>query len=274
MARKHVLAAVLLFVLGALTALPAFAGSAVIGAAVAGRNASVSGESLVPGFTIFSGDNLKVGDGSAVVTMGKGSRMVFGRDTVASFERQSNEVTALLSQGSVSIYHPFDDGTTVRLSIGNLTIAPAPGFKTMGQVAMAGTTLVVSTNDGLLRVEGTGQTLEVPKGKTLRFQAKNERAPQGSTAGGAQKYGSDKGWIFALIGAGVGTAALIEAIYAHNDVHDATAAALQADADAKAALAAAQQANAEAVNVGCTLNKLFPSAPPASMFVPIPPDHC
>ncbi len=258
----------ILLVLGILTAVPAFAGSAVVGAAVAGRNASVGGESLIPGYTIFSGDNLKVGEGTAVVTVGKGSRMVFGHDTVASFERQSNEVTALLNQGNVSLFHPIDDTTAVRLKIGNLSIAPAPGFKTLGQIAMAGNILVVTTSEGLLRVEGTGQTLEIPQGKTVRFQARPRRAPQGTTAGGAQHYGSDKDLIFDIIAAGGAIAAVVIAAFAHEDVHKAITAANQADADAKAAKAAADAANAQAVNVGCTLNRLFPNAPPASMFVP------
>jgi hypothetical protein len=266
MARRNVSAVLILFVLGILAVVPAWAGSAVVGAAIAGTNASVSGGSLIPGYTIFSGDNLNVGNGTAVVAMGKGSRMVFGHDTVASFERQSNEITALLDRGNVSIYHPVDDSTAVSLKIGNLSIAPAPGFKTLGQIAMAGGTLVVSTSEGLMRVDGTGQRLEIPKGKTVRFQARTRRVPQ--AAGGAQKYGSDKDLIFDVIAAGGAIAALVVAIYAHNDVHDATKAALQADKDALAALAAANNANQNAINVGCALNNLFAGAPPASLFTP------
>lgn len=253
-------------ILGALmvmlvAAWPALAGTAVVGEAVAGKNASVGSESVIPGYTIFSGDNLSVGNGSAIVSLGRGSRMVFGENTAAGFERQADEVTALLNRGSVSVYHPVDDPTAVRLQVGNLSIAAAPGFKTLGEVAMAGSALLVTTNEGLLRVEGTGQTVEVPKGKTVRFEARKrvERAPQ--TAGGAQRYGSDKDLIFDIIAAGAAAAALGWVIETHSDVHEAITAANQADADAKAALAAA-------IDVGCTLNQLFPNSPPASQFVP------
>ena len=240
---------------------PALAGTAVVGEAVAGKNASVGSESVIPGYTIFSGDNLKVGDGSAIVTLGRGSRMVFGQNTTAGFERQADQVTTSLSRGSVSVYHPVEDPTAMRLKVGNLSIAAAPGFKTLGEVAMAGSALVVTTNEGLLRVDGTGQTVEVPKGKTVRFEARQrtERAPQ--TAGGAQRYGSDKDLILDIIAAGAAGAALGWEIETQSDVHEAIDAANKADADAKAAEAAA-------ISVGCTLNKLFPNAPPASQFVP------
>jgi hypothetical protein len=276
MTKNRIGVALVLFALGILTAIPAFAGSAVVGAAVAGKNASIGGETLIPGYTIFSGDNLKVADGAAVVTVGKGSRMVFGHDTAASFERQSNEVSALLGHGNVSLYHPLDDPTVLNLRVGNLSIAPAPGFKTLGEVAMVGTTLVVTTNEGLMHINSTGgQTLDVPKGKTVKLQARTQRAPQ--QAGGAQRYGSDKDLLFDIIAAGGAVAAVIIAAFAHEDVHDAVTAANQADADAKAALAAAQaataaanQANQNAIDVGCTLNNLFPpGTPQASLFTPV-----
>jgi hypothetical protein len=275
MTRNRIGTVLVLFTLGILAAIPAFAGSAVVGSAVAGRNASIGGESLIPGYTIFSGDNLKVGEGAAVVTVGKGSRMVFGHDTMASFERQSNEVSALLGHGNVSVFHPVDDATALKLRVGNLSITPAPGFKTLGAVAMVGTTLVVTTNEGLMHINSTsGRTVDVPKGKTVKFQARTQ-APQ--QAGGAQRYGSDKDLIFDIIAAGGAVAAVIIAAYAHEDAHDAITAANQADADAKAALAAAQaataaanQANQNAIDVGCTLNNLFPpGSPPASLFTPV-----
>jgi len=275
MTRNRTFVTMVLVVLGILAAVPAFAGSAVVGSAVAGRNASIGGESLIPGYTIFSGDNLKVADGAAVVTIGKGSRMVFGHDTVASFERQSNEVTARLSRGNVSVYHPVEDATALNLAVGNLSITPASGFKTLGEVAMVGTTLVVKTNEGLIHVSSTsGQTVDVPKGKVVKFQAKTQ-APQ--QAGGAQRYGSDKDLIFDIIAAGGAIAAVVIAAYAHEDVHDAITAANQADADAKAATAAAQaataaanQANQNAIDVGCALNNLFPpGTPQASLFTPV-----
>lgn len=254
---------------------PALAGTAVVGEAVAGKNASVGSQSVIPGYTIFSGDNLKVGEGSAIVTLGRGSRMVFGQNTVAAFERQADQVTTQLSRGSVSVYHPVEDATAVRLKIGNLSIAAAPGFKTLGEVAMAGGSVVVTTNEGLLRIEGSGPTVDVPKGKTVKFEARTRRAPQ--TAGGAQKYGSDrKDLILDIAAAGLAGAALGYAIEGHSDTHEAITAAnqadadaKQADADAKAALAAAQQANQNAIDVGCTLNLLFPNAPPTSQFVPV-----
>lgn len=85
---------------------PMWGASAVIGSVAGSTNATIGGQALVPNTTLFSGDSLRVNDGAAVVAMGMGSRVVFGRDTVASFERGPDEVTVVLGQGSVSMYHP------------------------------------------------------------------------------------------------------------------------------------------------------------------------
>ncbi len=264
---------VVVFLLGILTSIPAFAGSAVVGAVVGGKNATLSGQQLIAGHTIFSGDNLQVEDGAAVVTMGKGSRLVFGHDTVVSFDRESSGVTALLQRGDVSVYHPMDDSLPLRLKIANLSIVPAEGFKTLGEVAITGQNVIIKTSEGLLRVEGAGQMYQVPKGKVIKFTPKASRAPQ--TTGGAQKYGGDADVLLDVAAVGAGAVAAILAGVAMSRAGDAktqataaTAAANQADADAKAAQAAANNANDNALAVGCTLNKLFGTLPSASQFVP------
>jgi len=93
-----------LILLGLVAAVPAFAGSAVVGSVAGSMNATVSGQALLPNTTLFSGDSLQVKDGVAVVALGSTSRLVFGHDTVASFLRDSNEVTVLLSQGNVAVF--------------------------------------------------------------------------------------------------------------------------------------------------------------------------
>src|SRR5713226_7692256 len=103
-----------LCVILALGVAPTFAASAVVGSVAGGINATIGGQALVPNTTLFSGDSLRVKDGAAVVAMGMGSRMVFGRETVASFERGTDEVTVLLGQGNVSMYHA-EGGTAMRV---------------------------------------------------------------------------------------------------------------------------------------------------------------
>src|ERR1700688_592091 len=135
MSRKSFELAFSLFVIFAvLGVVPTFAASAVVGSIAGGTNATIGGQALVPNTTLFSGDNLRVNDGAAVVAMGMGSRMVFGRDTVASFERGSDEVTVLLGQGNVSMYHP-EQGMSLRVKIGQVSIVAGKGFNTVGDVA-------------------------------------------------------------------------------------------------------------------------------------------
>ena len=219
--------------------IPAFGGSNVVGAVVAAKNASVGGVALMPGHTIFSGDELRVEYGMTLVTMGKGSRMVFGRDTAASFERKSSEVTALLERGSVSVYHPMDDLMPLRLEVGNLSIVPAEGFGTLGEVAVTGEGVVIKTAQGLLRVEadGTGQAFQVAKGETVKFVPNlNKTAAVPQQQGGAQPHRRRKrGGVFWIP---VGAAAA---------------------ADANGAANAANTAAQNAINFNCAVQKISDS---------------
>ena len=137
--------------------LPALAGSAVIGSVAGSSNAWIGGETLLPNTTIFSGDSLQVHDGVAVVAVGKSGRLVFGRDTVASFERNAGEVTVLLSQGNVSVFHP-GDGAAVRVKVGEISVAPTTGFKSLAEVAMLSGSVIVSAKEGALDVDDHGST--------------------------------------------------------------------------------------------------------------------
>ena len=68
-----------LVVLGLVSAVPVFAGSALVGLVAGSMNATVGGQTLLPNTTLFSGDSLQVKDGVAVVALGSASRIVFGR---------------------------------------------------------------------------------------------------------------------------------------------------------------------------------------------------
>src|SRR5712692_10321398 len=183
MARKHVSRNVSLFLLllGIVAAGPVFAGSAVIGSVAGSMNSTMDGQALAPNTTVFSGDSLEVNDGVAVVAVEKSSRMVFGGQTAVSFLRDANGVTVFLSHGSVSMYHP-QEGVPLRIKVGELSVAPAQGFKTLGEVAMVGGSVVITAKEGSLRVEGNGSAVEVAKGKTITLPAASARAANPSPA--------------------------------------------------------------------------------------------
>jgi hypothetical protein len=253
-----------LILLGLVAAIPAFAGSAVVGSVAGSMNATVGGQTLLPNTTLFSGDSLRVNDGVAVVALGSTSRMVFGRDTVASFNRDSNEVTVLLGQGNVSVFHDAD-GMPVRMKIGDVSVVPVSGFKTLGEVAMLNGAVVVTTKDGALRVDdGNGQVVNVAKGKTITVTPR-AKAPQGGGAGRCCGAGGSTALEVATIGA-AGVAAILAGVAvsrAGNANTNATAAASAAANAASAAAAAASNAAAadsDAIAageaVGCALNTL------------------
>jgi hypothetical protein len=255
-----------LFALGIVASVPAFGDSNVVGAVVAAKNASVGGVDLMPGHTLFSGDDLRVEYGMTLVTMGKGSRMVFGRDTVASFERQSSELRALLEHGSVSVYHPTDDLTPLRLEVGNLSIVPMEGFGTTGEVAVTNEGVVIKTAQGLLRVEaeGTGKMFQVAKGETVKLVPKTAASPQ--QQGGAQPHRRRKKGAFFWLPAGGAVAAGVLAGLAvsgaggaNDAANKARQAAGAAAADANGAVNAANGAAANAAALNCAVQKVADS---------------
>jgi hypothetical protein len=251
----------------AVASIPAFAGSAVVGSVAGSMNATISGQALLPNTTVFSGDSLQVKDGAAVVAVGNGSRLVFGRETMASFLREASEVTVLLDRGNVSVYRP-EAGIGLRVKAGDISIVPAEGFKTLGEVAMLNGLVVVTAKEGKLRVEGRGSAVEVAKGKTITVQAKPAAGPQGAGSGAAAMSASTALQV-GSVATGVTSAVLSGvAISRAGDARDAAAQANstagQAVTAANAATAAADAAASAANDVGCALNNFASPSQPYS----------
>jgi len=225
---------------GAVATVPALAGSAVIGSVAGSMNATVGGQSLLPNTTIFSGDSLQVKDGVAVIAVGNNSRVVFGRDTVASFLRDPNEVTVLLSKGNVSMLHS-SEGTPVRVKAGDVSVTSAGGFKSLGEVAMLNGSVVVTAKEGALKVDDHGATKNVAKGQTIVLSQKTaDNDKRGACCGGGGNTALEVG----AIGAG-GVAAILAGV-AMSRAGNANNNALAAISAADSATAAANSANSNA----------------------------
>jgi hypothetical protein len=192
---KHSWLIVLLVGLGVLSAL---AGSAVVGSVAGSLNATIGGQALEPNTTLFSGDSLQVKDGAAVIALGAGSRMVFGRETAATFLREADAVTVTLKAGNVTMYHP-ETGTAVRVKIGELVIEPGKGYATEGEVAMLGGSVVVTAKEGTLRVAGGKRAMEVKKGQTMTIR-KVAGAPGAAPTGTATSEGITPTEVFSIVG--------------------------------------------------------------------------
>ena len=235
---------------------PMYAGSAIIGSVAGSKNATIDGQALVPNTTVFSGDSLRVKDGAAVVALGRGSRLVFGEETVASFLREGTDVTVLLGQGNVLLYQG-QAGINLAVKVGTLTVAPTGGYKTLGEIAMINGAVVVTAREGKLRVEGNGPAVEVVKGKTITVKEARTagRAPQGGAAAGA---GTILQW-GSLAGSGV--SAVLSGVAENNarKAEQTSRAAEQSAAEAKIsaddATAAAESAGDAANTAGCALNE-------------------
>jgi len=262
--------------MGAVATVPALAGSAVIGSVAGSMNATIGGQSLLPNTTIFSGDSLQVRDGVAVVAVGNNSRVIFGRDTMASFLRDTNEVTVLLSQGNVSMLHP-NDGTPVRVKAGAVSVTPAAGFKTLGEVAMLNGSVVVTVKEGALQVEDHGATKNVAKGQTIVISPKTAQSKGGGSSWGG---GSSALEVATLAAAGIGAVlagvAMSRAGNANTAANEATAAANAATSSANAAnstaTAAASSAAASAAEAQllaeCSIDNTSGASAPGSYASP------
>lgn len=240
--------------------MPVLGGSAAVGSIAGSRNATLSGEALVANTTVFSGDKLQVRDGVAVVALDQGNRMVFGRETEASFLREAKDVTVLLSRGNVSMYHP-GAGMGVEVKAGGVTVRPGAGYATRGEVAMLEGSLVVTAKEGMLQVERQGRTEQVAEGKTVTLPvtaAAAEPSPAVPQAGNAHITMATTLGVLTL---GAGSAAAVLAglsMSRSSDAKDAanaaTTAANNATTAANAAAAAANAAAAAANAAGCAEN--------------------
>jgi len=165
----------------------------------------------------------------------------------------------VLDQGNVSLYHP-EEGVAMRVKVGDISVTPGKGFKTLGEVAMVNGSVIVTAKEGTLRVEGTGRTAELTKGKTIVMMPKAAGSP--APSGGA--HWTQSQWMsgVTLGAAGVGLGFSIANFQKTKDVQNtatkADADALAADADAKAATSTAAAAEA-AAKAACKV--LSPTAP-------------
>jgi hypothetical protein len=264
------------FLLPLVAATLAYAGPAVIGMVAGSTNASVGGETILSNTTLFSGDSLQVNDGVAVVALGGTSRMIFGSNTVASFRRDSDEVTVLLRQGDVSLFHA-ENTMLVRVKVDDVSVVPISGFRTLGEVAVGNGVVMVTAKDGRLRVESNGQAINVAKGETITMSAKAS-APQ--SAGGSRglkpallppQSAANPSSIQILEAAPSGGALSIPPIGLAQDGKAEADASRTAPNASEAASSAPARAAAEADAIGYALNTRADSTPEVSPHKPPKP---
>jgi hypothetical protein len=257
---KTVSQSVSFFLLFAVAArVPAFGGSLAVGSVAASTNATKGGQPLLPDTLVFSGETISVNDGAAVITTTNGNRVVLGKQTRASFLQESSELAVRLDEGSLSVYHGSTVGT-LRIQAGEISVVPEMGFTTSGQVAVVNGGVVVTSKTGMLRVEGEGEPIEVPQGKTMTVQPRTAHAPQVAASGGGSSHlPTIVSWVG--LGTGVmGTVVGFDALHRANNASDAASNASAAAAKATATASAAAQAAAAAANAASAATQAASSA--------------
>ncbi|MGH9356627.1 MAG: hypothetical protein ACRD10_10905 [Terriglobia bacterium] len=261
--------AVFLLLLGMVSAAPIFAGSAALGTVAGSVNASVSGQALLPNSTVFTGDQLQVNDGAAVIALANGSRLTLGSQTQAQFLKQADGVAVSLAKGNVSMYHPAK-GSNLAVDAASWSITPGQGYKSVGEVAMLNGAVVVTAKEGSLQVQGNGRTLAVAQGKTITLVPKTAAMPQ---TAGTQKLVSGGGSVVPVATVTVDVVAGILGGLALSNAGEARSSANFDNAVLQSATSAANAAGSAANAAGCAINLATmvtpsPYVPPAGLTCP------
>ena len=209
---KH-LGSVLLITLSlGLSVTMAMAGVMPVGALMGSKDATVDGRAPLPHTTLMSGDSLQVKDGLAMLALDHGNRMILGRQTQASLLREADAVTISLTRGNLSLYHP-KAVSSFRIKSGDVTVSPAKGFRTLGEVAVVDGFLAVTAREGALQVEKGGTVQQVSKGKIFTIETDSARAPAADPQGRGKPHLKrvPPGLLIAL-GVAAGTAAIAWAV--------------------------------------------------------------
>lgn len=191
MTRKTFLRCALGLVWIIVLAAPSMAGGhEAVGSLVGSRSTTLDGQRPLPHTVLLSGDQLQVNDGLALVTLDRGNRMMLGGQAEASFLREAKILTVTMAHGKVSIYHP-PDGSGLRIRAAGVTVAPDGGGKVVGEIGLAGGTLVVTAKAGSLKIEKDGTTSEVAEGHTLTIATAAANKPA-STGNPHRKYRTNR----------------------------------------------------------------------------------
>jgi hypothetical protein len=163
------------------------------------------------------------------------------------------------------------------MKIGEVSVVPVSGFKTLGEVAMLNGDIVVTAKEGMLRVEGNGPVINVARGKTITVRPEANNPQGGASPGAGRCCGGSNVWGIAATAAG-GVAAILAGVAlsragtASTNASEATSAAEAAAAAAAAAASAASAAlSAEILateELGCALNVLANEQGLPSVYTP------
>jgi hypothetical protein len=178
------------FVLVALLTFPAWGGeNNVVGVALSSPGASVRGESLAVGSTLFSGDGISVAaPGDAKIALSGGGQVEVLAGSAAVLSRAQTVVQLFVERGAASFRS--EPGSRVEALIADATIRSAGGLSAVGIIRMDSpdSAVVVAEKNALqISTAHDSRTLLVPEGSAARVTIVDEVAAQdgGGQAGSA-----------------------------------------------------------------------------------------
>jgi ferric-dicitrate binding protein FerR (iron transport regulator) len=117
-------------------AVPAWSTPAVVGTTAASQSATVRGNALLPGSTVFSGDTIQVGaGGTASIAVTGGTQVRVGPGSQVRLSREKEGTRIEIGRGSASFLVPSDASFEARLA--DATIRSTGKGPTVGVVLVA-----------------------------------------------------------------------------------------------------------------------------------------
>jgi len=182
------------------------AGPAPVGSLVGCKDAVLDGRPPLAHTTILSGDRLKVNDGLAIVSLGRGNRIVLAARSEVSFLSDGGSVTVSLVRGGIWFLHP-QAGSDFKIVAFDVAIQPSVGSRTLGEITMVDGLLMITPKEGEIDVEQSGVVRQVAEGGTITVPIQTAQSRR-SSAEKQIKYILDhqKLVIGALVAGGAATA--------------------------------------------------------------------
>jgi hypothetical protein len=207
MLARQALAATLIATL----ACPAWAYPGIVGTAVFSQSATVRGNTLPAGSTVFSGDTIEVGSsGNLAVAVSGGTQVRVGPQSQVRFTRASDRALFEIGRGSAAFRLGENDGFEARLadaSIRGTGKGPAVGVI----VFRDSRTAVIASEKGELNVR-TGhdaKSVTLREGEGVEVSLAPEPAPQAGTTSATTLSGKK----IAIMGIILGGAMIAVAVY-------------------------------------------------------------
>jgi ferric-dicitrate binding protein FerR (iron transport regulator) len=139
---------------------------------------AVSGEVWVDhqvaptGTTVFAGDSIATGKGSAVeVRLPSGASATLSENGELTLAPEAGSLTFRLTKGAISVRQPGADAARVQVSGATIVVQGESGFPALCRIASAGSAASIIADRGRVEIHGKGAPQLLHPGKSMHLEA-------------------------------------------------------------------------------------------------------